>query len=83
MPHSSVFSARGFIFAVGLANFPAQPRLLSALIGSYGFLSPFSNQLSFAFGEVCDAVVELDESMNILEDVHRLGAWLVHGRRES
>lgn len=32
---------------------------------------------------VCDAVVELDESMNILEDVHRLGAWLVHGRLDQ
>lgn len=30
--------------------------------------------------EVCDAVVELDSSMNIAEDVHRLGAWLAHGR---
>jgi len=29
---------------------------------------------------VCDAVVELDSSMNIAEDVHRLGAWLAHGR---
>lgn len=32
---------------------------------------------------VCDAVVELDESMNIQEDVHRLGAWLVHGRLDQ
>ena len=46
-------------------------------------LSPqFPINFFFALGEVCDAVVELDESMNILEDVHRLGAWLVHGRRE-
>lgn len=35
---------------------------------------------NIGFREVCDAVVELDSSMNIAEDVHRLGAWLAHGR---
>ena len=33
-------------------------------------------------GKVYDVVVELDDSMNIAEDVHCLGTWLRHGRRD-
>ncbi|CAJ1389108.1 unnamed protein product [Effrenium voratum] len=32
---------------------------------------------------ICDAVVELDAELKIAEDVHRLGSWLLHGRKHT